>query len=185
MKARRSMATNDSDSGLEEEESSNDSEEEHGQGEEASVYLGFAANEDEETELEAEEAPLKSMKKDDFAPTPRKPLMAPRLETPKRSNSNKKRFEKDADYSESKDEVGDADVQESTPSIHADSHRAPSLNDAEVSVPDLENPPPRPVSNPLLDACQANVANKVCHEHNNVNANKNTQTIEIDKKIIH
>ena len=84
-------------------------------------------------------------------------------------------------------------MQENAPSIHNKSPRTPSsnhgsslgsaMNDAEVSIPDADNLPPRPVNTPLFDAHQANVANKVCYEHNNINANKNTQAIEIDEKL--
>ena len=84
-------------------------------------------------------------------------------------------------------------MQENAPSAHNKSPRTPSsnqgsslestMNDAEFSVPDIDNPPPRPVNNLLFDAHQSNVANKVCHEHNNANTNKNTQVIEIDEKL--
>ena len=84
-------------------------------------------------------------------------------------------------------------MQENTPSTHNKSPRTPSsnqgsslesaMNDAEFSVPDADNPPPRPVNNALFDACQSNVASKVCHEHDNANTNKNTQVIEIDDKL--
>ena len=87
MKARRSMAINDSDSELED-ESSNVSEDEHGQGEDASsVYLASAGKDGEEAESEIEEVPPKSAKKDDFVPAIRKPLVTPRPqpEIPKRT----------------------------------------------------------------------------------------------------
>ena len=77
MKARRSMAINDSDSELED-ESSNVSKDEHGQGEDvSSVYLASTGKDGEEMESEIKEVPPKSTKKDDFVLATRKPLVAP------------------------------------------------------------------------------------------------------------